>query len=151
MPQRRVRLSSDPVNDKEQPAVVFGQRGKLRTEGPFLEMLNQFAEKLQSCDELVVVGYSFRDDHINEYLRTWLNGPQQRHIVVVDPGFPQHNQREDFRWELVAYLRGRPDPNGLPTRLTIVQENAQACLARVLTTEWRSEVPPAPQPPAVGA
>ncbi len=67
------------------PAVVFGGRSKLRAEGPFLDLLAAFRRELASTDELVVVGYSFRDEHINEYVKNWLAGSTDRTIVIVDP------------------------------------------------------------------
>jgi len=54
-------------------ALVFGQRGKLRSNGPFLAMLREFDSFLSSTEHLVVIGYSFRDDHINAVIRRWFN------------------------------------------------------------------------------
>ena len=55
------------------PVVIFGQRNKLTAKGPFLDLLRAFEEKLNEADRLTVIGYSFRDDHINEQIRKWLN------------------------------------------------------------------------------
>ena len=72
-----------------QPGVVFGNREKLRTDGPFLAMLFEFSKWLRSTDHLIVVGYSFGDDHINTLIRDWLgNGTAGRHMSIIDPGFP---------------------------------------------------------------
>jgi hypothetical protein len=70
------------------PAVVFGQRGKLRAEGPFLAMLRAFDAFLATSDHLIVVGYSFRDDHINSAIARWVNGTQETRLTIVDPAFP---------------------------------------------------------------
>ena len=138
LPQTTVGESEDPVTDRRQPAVVFGQRGKLRPQGPFLELLAEFDRALRATEDLLVVGYSFRDEHVNELIRTWVNGHSRRHLTVVDPGFPEGGgaYSEDFRRELLRYLipPDRPMQNQ-PTfdpRLTVHRENAETALSTVL-------------------
>lgn len=70
----------------EPPMVIFGQRNKLTVEGPFLELLKQFDEQLQRTDLLTVIGYSFRDTHINFYITKYLNQYKGK-IRIVDPNF----------------------------------------------------------------
>ncbi|MGM1029980.1 MAG: SIR2 family protein [Actinomycetota bacterium] len=69
------------------PTIVFGARGKLRAEGPFLAMLREFEAMLDRAERLLVVGYSMRDEHINVAITRWLNGAAEREITVIDPGF----------------------------------------------------------------
>lgn len=69
------------------PAVVFGHRNKLTADGPFLDLLREFQIELNKVSQLVVIGYSFRDDHINHYISTWLNTSSDHKLLVVDPGF----------------------------------------------------------------
>lgn len=87
IPHSEIRLANpNEVKDKYyRPAVIFGQRNKLTTEGPFLDLIRAFQLELSNCDELIVSGYSFRDIHINEYITQWLNNNLDRKIVVVDP------------------------------------------------------------------
>ena len=69
------------------PAMIMGQGNKLTTVGPFIDLLSHFNRSLQEADRLLVVGYSFRDPHVNELLRRWVNrhdGP----MMVLDPFFP---------------------------------------------------------------
>jgi hypothetical protein len=66
------------------PAVVFGGRSKLRADGPFLDLFAAFRRELASTDDLVIVGYSFRDEHINEYIGNWLSGSESRTITIID-------------------------------------------------------------------
>lgn len=72
----------------ETPMAIFGQRNKLTTEGPFLDLLKQFDEQLQKTNLLTVVGYSFRDPHINFYITKFLNLYGGK-IRVVDPNFEE--------------------------------------------------------------
>jgi hypothetical protein len=69
------------------PAVVFGQRGKLRADGPFLAMLRAFEQFLAGADHLIVVGYSFRDEHINSAIGRWVNTVAWPSVTIVDPSF----------------------------------------------------------------
>ena len=54
------------------PAVIFGQGNKLRSEGPFMAMLMEFERQVGAARNLVVIGYSFRDAHVNAVIRRWL-------------------------------------------------------------------------------
>jgi NAD-dependent SIR2 family protein deacetylase len=59
------------------PEVIFGRRNKLTAKGPFLELLRAFEEKLKEADRLTIIGYSFRDEHINEQIRKWIINPNR--------------------------------------------------------------------------
>ncbi|WP_331070984.1 hypothetical protein [Longimicrobium sp.] len=69
------------------PAVIFGQRNKLTAEGPFLQLLAEFQNELQRTDVLTVIGYSFRDPHVNEYVTRWINSETKHVLRIVDPYF----------------------------------------------------------------
>jgi hypothetical protein len=79
--------ASDPAHVRV-PSLVFGHGGKLTAEGPFLSLLGEFERQLAASSELVVAGYSFRDDHVNELLRRWINDDSERLLTVIDPAFP---------------------------------------------------------------
>jgi NAD-dependent SIR2 family protein deacetylase len=72
------------------PAVIFGQRNKLTAEGPFLDLLRAFQQELSHSDILTVVGYSFRDDHVNEYISQWLNQSNERKMRIISPDFDRN-------------------------------------------------------------
>jgi hypothetical protein len=75
LPHYRIeRLAPLLVKEADfRPAVVFGQRNKLTADGPFLDILRAFVAELGKSDRLTVVGYSFRDDHVNTFIAKWLN------------------------------------------------------------------------------
>lgn len=90
------------------PGVVFGARGKLRADGPFLPMLREFDNMLARADRLLVVGYSFRDAHINVALSKWVNSSPLRELSVIDPAFdddPRVRGRERFSAKLLGATR----------------------------------------------
>lgn len=66
------------------PALVFGAGNKLTARGPFLDLLQTFKLRLEEHDTLFAVGYSFRDEHINETITRWFNKSQTRRIIVID-------------------------------------------------------------------
>ncbi|KAD3632921.1 hypothetical protein GD627_08675 [Arthrobacter yangruifuii] len=87
------------------PGVVFGARGKLRADGPFLSMLREFENMLSRADRLLVVGYSFRDAHINVALTRWINSSPLRDMTVIDPAFnndPRVYERNSFPTQLLS-------------------------------------------------
>lgn len=91
------------------PGVVFGARGKLRADGPFLPMLREFENMLARADRLLVVGYSFRDAHINVALTKWINSAPLRDLSVIDPAFdddPRVYSRDSFSSQLLSAADG---------------------------------------------
>lgn len=134
LPVELIRVVEDATNERQPPALVFGQRGKLRAAGPFLSLLAEFERHLSHSKELLVIGYSFRDEHVNELIRRWSWEDINRTITVVDPDWPQsfRGNWEDFRAQLETYLVPSPSREGefLP-RLQIRREKCGAAL-RVL-------------------
>lgn len=70
------------------PVIVFGQREKLRAGGPFLDLLTAFKQRLADSRSLVVIGYSFRDAHINDCIARWLC-MGERNLTIVSPTVPE--------------------------------------------------------------
>lgn len=66
------------------PAVVFGGKSKVAAEGPFLDLLMAFRRELSRADELVVIGYSFRDEHVNQQIAHWFSGGMARRIRILE-------------------------------------------------------------------
>jgi SIR2-like domain len=53
------------------PGIVLGAGNKLRSFGPFLSLLHEFETALSQSRTLIVLGYSWRDRHINDLIRKW--------------------------------------------------------------------------------
>ena len=100
-------------NDARPPAVIFGQRNKLTSDGPFLDLLRQFQNELRDSNSLIVIGYSFRDSHVNTYISQWLNESPDHILSVIDPGF--NTSSEEYIKELRRMLR-------LENRLKIIEK-----------------------------
>jgi hypothetical protein len=111
LPRQAIRTVSG-LQEKaryDSPAVVFGEAGKLRAEGPFLELLLSWSDRIQTADALVVAGYSFRDPHVNEVIARWFNNSDYRRIVVVDPNL-NPGTRDSFLWQLATVDQRFPKP-----------------------------------------
>lgn len=120
IPQSIIKIS----NPKEvtlryyRPAVIFGQRNKLTAEGPFLDLIRAFQKELSQTERLIIVGYSFRDPHINEFLIQWLNNSTERQITIVDPFISKNDSK--FLLNLRNFLH--------PSRITIRKEKIEDIL-----------------------
>ena len=98
------------------PSVIFGQRNKLTAEGPFLRLFSRFQEELVRATELLIIGYSFRDEHINESIAAWLNRDSTRTIILVTP---------NSQWAKQSEFADRLGRLGTPGgRVRVIQETA---------------------------
>ncbi|CAG1013143.1 hypothetical protein ANAEL_04612 [Anaerolineales bacterium] len=68
-----------------QPAVIFGSKNKLTAKGPFLSLLQSFEAQLLKSEILTIIGYSFRDEHVNEFITNWFNGDVARRMRIINP------------------------------------------------------------------
>ncbi|MCI0544616.1 MAG: SIR2 family protein [Actinobacteria bacterium] len=51
-----------------EPALLLGGRNKLTARGPFLDLLSAFRSALEGSKRLTILGYSFRDEHVNHII-----------------------------------------------------------------------------------
>ena len=118
-------------NQKYQPAVVFGYGNKLTVEGPFLEIIRNFQNSLVTKKQLVVIGYSFRDKHINHFVADWfnlatenkliiINGPQFKLSEIIDKRLKNLNTINNSK-RLIIFPNSAKD--GLPKLLRYLQIN----------------------------
>jgi SIR2-like domain len=125
MPAVKIRqLKPEEVKHLDlRPAVIFGNRNKLTAEGPFLDLLRSFQDELAHSQTLTVVGYSFRDPHINVYISEWLNGNANRILRIVNGSNFNHRMR--FVSDTPPYVRDLLEFAELnPQRVQIVGEYA---------------------------
>jgi hypothetical protein len=125
-----VVTTSEPA-DNRVPAIVIGDREKLTADGPTLALMRSFQESLEKAHRLVIVGYSFADDHINGVIRDWINADGSRTLTVLDPAWPR--QPKGFQKDLVdgllsTFFRG---PVG-PPRMKVIRNTAKEKLLEAL-------------------
>ncbi len=63
--------------------IVFGKGDKLTSIGPFLEIYNEFTASLEHVTHLLIVGYSFRDIHINTAVKKWFDTDTDRTVQII--------------------------------------------------------------------
>lgn len=63
-------------------AYKFDQRNKQTAPIEYLEL---FRSNIKRIDELIVIGYSFSDFHIDSVIRDWLTFTSSRKMVIVNP------------------------------------------------------------------
>lgn len=136
MDDSKITLMANPISDGLLPFVIYGKREKLRPEGPFSELRTEFISKLRQATYLVVVGYSFADDHINELIRKWINSRLNRKLVIIDPSFPMKWRRgiDPFQGEILMRLQRLDDSSERKikeTRVLILSETAKEALPKV--------------------
>jgi SIR2-like domain len=133
LPADRVIESESAVHGSD-PVLIFGRREKLRATGPFLNLLSEWEKGISQADSLLVVGYSFRDEHINETIRRWVNGRENRHLVIVDPFWTPGDRRNEFKSllerHLAANLAFRDEAE--PRYLHVITESADLAFKHLL-------------------
>lgn len=100
-------------------AVIFGHRNKLTPEGPLLDQIFEFRSLLQHAERVTVVGYSFRDAHINHLLTSWINADQKHLVRIISPNFEKN---------AVGYGKSLINALKRSRRLEIINEKAEAGL-----------------------
>jgi hypothetical protein len=102
-----INISDDDIGNFFPRAMIFGgQSDKLVPYGPFLHLRHQFQQFLQGSSYLLVVGYSFRDVHLNALIRSWVATRQRGKIIIVDPG-EDHSANDVFRYSYILDEQGR--------------------------------------------
>ncbi len=109
-----------------EPAMVFGRGQKMVSPGVFLDLIRFFDKSLQEIQKLIVIGYSFGDDHINYHLDKWLVLNQSATMNFVVPSAFQHEQNY-LSFDLFKRKRGE--------RVTWHQSTAKAFLSNPVNLE----------------
>lgn len=115
---RGVHLQTESSEQDESPWLVVGDRDKLATDGPIIELNYAARLALRRTDHLVIVGYSFRDEHINALLRDWIARDPDRTMTVLDlewkpfSDISRFKDAPNFRTQLVAMYAPTQDRRG---------------------------------------
>lgn len=66
--------------------IISGYRKTIRTAlSPFRQMISAFDRDCYQCDELIIVGYSFGDEHINDIINKARNRNDAMRVEIVVP------------------------------------------------------------------
>jgi hypothetical protein len=78
-----MRESQRDLVRAEPPAIIFGAGNKLRADGPYLDLYIEAKSHLACTHRLIVIGYGWRDCHVNELVRRWVVGAIQPSLLRV--------------------------------------------------------------------
>lgn len=92
---------ADDFEGQKPPLLIFGTDAKLTGKEPFLTLLHSFSSRLHESDVLVVVGYSFQDDYLNDIIEQRMNRNTRLRIILVSPDATETVRR-------VKFLTGSP-------------------------------------------
>lgn len=131
---------TEDESDRDGPVLIFGSlRGKLIPDGPFLQLRHEMERLLRRTNSLVVIGYSFRDGHLNALIRRWVSTRLKAKLIIVDPGdLALSVETIGYPW-----IRG---PKGEITKYTVeiehIKKGAAEAVADILAA---CEKPPDPE------
>ncbi|HUW77502.1 MAG TPA: SIR2 family protein [Candidatus Nanopelagicaceae bacterium] len=97
-------------------ALVFGQTAKIRSEGPFLAMLLELEKFMLTTERLVIVGYSFGDEHINSAIRRWMRRSKSPKVSIINPAISEWTDTRNapiFYREMLGVMHTRTHPRTL--------------------------------------
>lgn len=96
-------IAFNPLNPEERkPHIILGFEYKLFSVDPFFTLLQKFIQKLKSSKLLVVIGYSFFDNYLNNIIIRHLNRNENARVLIVDPYWASKEKPED---EFLKYLK----------------------------------------------
>ncbi|MBN2973103.1 SIR2 family protein [Roseomonas aeriglobus] len=83
------KIRYDEIKPYEKRIMIFGGvDNKLSADGPFLQFLYRLERTILRTNALLVVGYSFRDAHINALINRWRLTRRNSKLAVIDPSPP---------------------------------------------------------------
>jgi hypothetical protein len=82
--------------DFVRPLLIFGTAHKLSAREPFLTLAYHFSQRVLRTRILVIVGYSFGDEHVNQIVEQGLKKNADLRVVVVDPDAEELVHRNRF-------------------------------------------------------
>lgn len=100
---------------------------------PFRQMQAAFDRDCILCDKLVIVGYSFGDEHINSSIRTALKENENLQIEIIDPSF----KKDGFDLMVMLKIFAASDrmQAGFPTNIS---ENVHGFLGGLVTVHAKT-------------
>lgn len=138
----RYRTGADPEALPEwgfasSPLIVIGDREKLETDGPTLALLQAFEETLHRASHLLIVGYSFGDEHVNTVIRNWMNADPRRTLAIVDPGWVTERMITgpgiDLSFKEALMFTAGISPTVAPGRIVVIRRGAKEGLQEAIT------------------
>jgi hypothetical protein len=107
-----VDFVSDTIDDE----LIFAIDHKLQGKQPFLWMAHDFAERIAAARYVVVIGYGFRDDYVNQIIGHAMAIDTRKQLIVVGPSAGR------------GFLDGKPNLPVYPERTHYIPSGAKRAL-----------------------
>lgn len=96
-------VAFNPLNPGERkPHIILGFEYKLFSVDPFFTLLQHFIQRLKASKLLIVIGYSFFDNYLNNIIIRHLNNSDNGRVLIVDPCWASKDNPEE---EFLKYLK----------------------------------------------
>ncbi|MER3436122.1 MAG: hypothetical protein C4288_22850 [Leptolyngbya sp. ERB_1_1] len=112
--------------------IIFGTSQKLQYADPYLFIIHEFRKYCRKAKLILVIGYSFGDDHINGIMTQALSQDSDRRIVSVAPS--QDGEK------LKQYIADKLSV--LPTQVEVVLETAKTFMEQTLHLDYLEKFVP---------
>lgn len=89
------RELSTPQGEKFKVKMIYPLTGKEVFETPYSELQYYLQKTLESCSICIVIGYSFRDDSINNIFANAFNENEDLKVVIIDPKVEEISKKFD--------------------------------------------------------
>jgi hypothetical protein len=106
--------NAENLPDNLRPLLIFGTAHKLSSREPFLSLAYHFSQSVLKTPVLVVIGYSFSDQYLNDIIDQGFRTNAKLKIVVVSPDAKQLVEGRDV-------FRGSP-------RVRVIEKGAKSAL-----------------------
>ena len=94
--------SPDPCFDIDDYQLIFGTSYKLSYQDPFLYQISELRKYALKARLIVVIGYGFNDDHINEILGRAIIQKDDAKLYVVDSLGAEEKEKWSARTDVIA-------------------------------------------------
>lgn len=122
-------LNEPAPNNLVTPTVIFGSGSKNNPHSAFPALTRQFQDWLEQTDLLVIIGYSFRDEHVDAAIRRWTSLSPSRRMIVIDPYPRRDNALLD---DVLSELLWAMDPMYRPTNWDKASAASAAGVQRII-------------------
>lgn len=78
------------------PLLIFGTDSKLTGKDPFLSLVHAFSDQLRTAQVLVVIGYSFSDQYINDIIEQRMRDNVPLRLILASPRADDIKQSRPF-------------------------------------------------------
>jgi hypothetical protein len=119
----------------QRPLLIFGTPNKLTAREPFLTLAYQFLRSVLATPLLVIIGYGFGDEYVNDIIDQGIRSNPRLRIIVVSP---QANARIATR----PMLKGAPRVHSLERKARDVLQSSELLLkVREILKDRAEELP----------